>query len=137
MGMVFYWIHYVTAMGLFFYVFLPFFLTGLNKRENPEKHLNGLILSNRIGQLLLVVQLVSGGGMLHLYELSVLWIIVTFVLLIGLGAATGILGKNLKRLRDNFSTEGALIRKVSLLSWISLACFLLIVVIMYEPSLLG
>ncbi|MFD2613472.1 hypothetical protein [Paenibacillus gansuensis] len=89
MESVFLFIHLISAVGLGFYLLLPFV-------SGQANNLPVLRSMNRIGTYLLIVQFLTGGYLVSKYDLSVAWMVVSIVLLLAIFALTGIMGKKMK-----------------------------------------
>ncbi|ANE48435.1 hypothetical protein SY83_21535 [Paenibacillus swuensis] len=111
-------LHLLGSIGLGFYLLLPFF----SGRANNLPVLRSM---NRVGMYLLILQFLTGGYLASQYDPTVAWYVTTAVLLVGLFAVTGIMGKKMKD-----GNAGA----VQTLSAVNAILLILIVAIMYEPS---
>jgi hypothetical protein len=130
-------LHVVGAVGLGFYLVLPFMMmriTGLTN-EALQPYLNGLYGTSRIGQYLLVIQLLTGGYLISQSEYTVMWIILSIVFFIIIGALSGIMNKNLKvalkHLNNNETAEQPLGTAKSLSIIVSLSLLVILYIMMY------
>ena len=124
-------IHVVSAILLLSYLAFPF-LAG---RAGSRSMAAGLHTMNRIGQYVLVFALLSGVYMVSRAEYSVPWQIVAVLLVLALFAVTGMMGRPLKRLREG-DADAAAMRKVRAFGSVAAVCYILLIVIMYNPNLL-
>lgn len=133
-------IHLLGAIAMGFYLLLPFVIGKLASLSGDARKgfLSGTHLMNRIAQFVLIVQLLTGGYMMSKGSYSVAWMVATVVLLILIGAFSGMLGGPIKRIMnasvDANSSDIGKIRMFSLLVAIS---YLLIIIIMFNPGLLA
>ncbi|MBP1989486.1 hypothetical protein [Paenibacillus eucommiae] len=133
-------IHVISAVLMGSYLVFPFLagraaaLTG----QEQASYTGLLITLNRVGQFSLIVAFITGGAMISKVDVSVIWMIVAIVLLIAIGATTGIMGSNLKRLivaNKEVSTTSVAASKVQTLSWVSGIILLVILYVMTHPML--
>lgn len=124
-------LHVVGATLLGFYLLLPF-LTGRVSALSGEaqKSYVGLLTTfNKAGQFSLIAAFLTGGALISQVEgLSVSWMITSVVLFLALGASSGILGANLKRISGAAGSGSP--GKVNTLSWISAIVFIAILFVM-------
>jgi hypothetical protein len=128
-----------TAMGI--YLLLPFLVGRLGGK--PDAGMSGfaglLVTANRIGQYLLIVQFLTGGYLISQGSYSHVWSAVISLLFIGIAALAGMMGKPLKRLRDNFQkgqnagTDAAKVRNFGVI--IGILYFAMLIMMKY-PDLL-
>jgi hypothetical protein len=133
-------LHVVSAVLLGSYLLLPFLsgraaaLSGVEQ----QSQIGLLITLNRVGQFSLIVALVTGGALIHSAGVAVAWMIVTFVLFLAIGATSGIMGANLKKMliaSKEESSTSVPASKVQTFSWISGIVLLLLIYIMTHPAL--
>ncbi len=132
-------LHALGAAAIGFYLLLPFVAARLRKlAPAAQSGFAGSLQSlNRFGQWLLVVQFLTGGYLISQYELSVLWMVVVIVLLIALGAVSGMLGGPLKRIAG--ASGGAAesdISRTGAFSAIAAALVFVLLILMYFPEIL-
>ncbi|UJF34741.1 hypothetical protein [Paenibacillus hexagrammi] len=134
-------LHVVSALLLGAYVVFPF-LAGraASLSGAAQESFVGLLSSfNRVGQFALIVAFITGGAMIHEAGPSVPWMIVAVVLLLIIGAMTGMMGARLKKLLKagksggNTSADAA---KVKVYSWIAAIAVVAAVLIMTNPAIL-
>lgn len=129
-------LHVIGAVGMGFYLLLPFMtvkVSGLQAtaQEGYAKVLHG---GNRIAQILLIVQFLTGGYLISQADYQVVWMIIVIVLFLLIGALTGILGKRIKMFSSeakaggNSSTSLAKIKTFSTIIAISLLITLYLMV---------
>ena len=93
-------LHALGALTVGFYLLFPFLAYRVKGLEPPSLagYVRGLGTLNRIGQWLLLVQLVTGGYLIGQYDLSSGWNITVLALMVLLFAVTGMLAGPLKRI---------------------------------------
>lgn len=128
-------VHILGAVLMGFYGIAPFFASKLKTSSAPvqEGVLSTMAIANRIGQAMLVVQLLTGGYIMSQTDKSVLWMILTTVVFLAIGAFSGIMGKAIKTsmvAAKGNRTDAAALDKVKLFSILSFVAFIVIVVLM-------
>ncbi|CAM4117974.1 hypothetical protein L1N85_02765 [Paenibacillus alkaliterrae] len=131
-------LHVLGAVGMGFYVVLPFMvgrasnLAGLGQGGLAD----GLISANRIVQYFLIVQLLTGGYMISQADYTVAWMVIVVLLFLAIGALGGIITKPLKRVVSSIE-EGksatAHINKARVMSYIILALYIVTIYTMKFP----
>lgn len=116
-------LHVVGATLLGFYLVLPF-LAG----RSGHGAVGALLTLNRIGQFALIAAFITGGAIMTGQGLAVSWMITTMVLFLALGAVSGIMGVNMKRVAAGGNSAAA--SKVKSLSWIAAIVFVGILYVM-------
>ncbi|WP_438446160.1 hypothetical protein [Gorillibacterium sp. sgz5001074] len=98
-------LHLLASTGMGFYLFLPFLVGRLGgKADAAQAGFAGLLVTfNRVGQYLLIAQLLTGGYLIGQGSYSHVWAGVIGVLFLAMAAMAGMLGGPLKRLRDSLS----------------------------------
>jgi len=132
-------LHILSAIGMGFYFMLPFltFRFGKDGHSTPVVFAQSLVTGNRIGQVLLIVQLLTGGYLIgklkDTYHFTVAWMIVVIVLLLLIGALSGMFGSVLRRIVKNLqvnqpepTSDAAKAKRFSCL----IALFMLFIIIM-------
>jgi len=132
-------LHVVGAAGLGFYLVLPFLVGRASKLAGTgqEGLAEGLHTGNRIAQYFLVLQLLTGGYLVSQADYSVLWMVLSVVLFLAVGALGGILSKPLQRIAASIrSGQSATehIKRARTLSAIILVLVLIILYIMQNPQ---
>ncbi|WP_248930547.1 hypothetical protein [Paenibacillus hamazuiensis] len=139
MNQVFLFLHILGAIMMGFYLLLPFLAARIGALSGQAQFgfLHVLFAANRVGQLALVIELLTGGYMVGKAHYPVAWMIAAVVLLLALGAITGVLGKNMRlALNDSSGRDIAgKLGKIRSLSNLTGVLFLLIVFIMNFPNL--
>lgn len=133
-------LHLLGSMAMGFYLLLPFLLQRMAGRSGPEQAgAAGLLYAaNRIGQFLLIAQFLTGGYLLGPGNYSALWIILGIVILVALGAFTGMMGKEMKRLRERLVAGGSAgpeTGKIRVFGWLTFVSLLLMIVVMKNPGI--
>lgn len=133
--------HLLASVAMGIYLLLPFLAGRLSgKSDAGMSGYAGLLVSaNRIGQYMLVVQVLTGGYLISQGEYSHVWSAVIGLLFIGIAAVAGMMGKPLKRLRDNFQkgqSAGADAAKVRRFGMAIGLLYFAILILMKYPDLL-
>jgi uncharacterized membrane protein len=131
MYQVMYYIHVITAIGLLFYLLLPF-LAG---RAAHPGGASPLLTLNRIGQYVLILAFLTGGYMVGKAGFSVPWMILAVVLVLVMLAMAGMMQKQLKLLKNGGAASEPL-RKLRTFSTVAAVSYVLLIVIMTNPDLL-
>jgi hypothetical protein len=130
-----YLIHVLGAVALGYYFVLPFLLKRTRSLSGqPLAEFAGNVHAvGRIMQLFLLVQLVTGVYMMLGSRYEVFWETAVLVLLIAIGALTGIMGGKLKKAVKAINSGGdgtAALASVRTLSWWLFVALLLMVYVM-------
>jgi uncharacterized membrane protein len=122
-------LHVVGATLLGFYLLLPFMVGRVTALSGSAQQgfIGAISTFNRVGQFSLIAAFITGGAMIGGKGLAVSWMIITVVLFLALGAFSGILGANMKKLS---SGQTSVAGKVKTLSWISAIVFIGILYVM-------
>ncbi|WP_168122800.1 hypothetical protein [Paenibacillus sp. HB172176] len=129
-------LHLLGAVGMGFYIVLPFIISKASKLAGAgqEGLAAGVLSANRIVQYFLVLQLITGGYLMSKYDLSVAWMIIVVLLFLGIAALGGIISKPLKLVissikegKDASSHFG----KAKVLSYIILILYVAVIYFMY------
>jgi preprotein translocase subunit SecY len=139
-------LHILGAVGMGFYLVFPILtarITALSKQAQ-EGYVQALVTANRFGQILLIVQLLTGGYLIGKYKdsfnLSPAWMASSIVLLILAGAFSGMVGGPLKRivkgLQSGESTDKDA-AKIKLFSILLTIILIAIIVLMVYPEMLA
>jgi len=139
MGSIFYFIHLLGAISMGYYLLLPFMAGKLAALAGDTRKgfASSVRAFNTFAQIVLLVQLLTGGYLMSLGDYSVAWMVATVVLILLIGAFSGMLGKPLKRVVQSGADAGADVKRIRLFSALTAVSFLLIIIIMFDPSLLG
>ncbi|SEB88761.1 hypothetical protein [Paenibacillus sp. GP183] len=142
MNSVMLFLHVISAILMGSYLVLPFLsgraaaLSGLEQQSNVSL----LITLNRVGQIALVVALLTGGAMISTAGVSVAFMITAIILVLAIGATSGIMGSSLKKMLDASKADSSTsvpASKVQTFSWLSAILILFIVYIMTHPAVFG
>jgi uncharacterized membrane protein len=140
MYQIMYALHVLSAVSIGFYALMPFAtfaMAGL-AAEKLAGYAGPLAKMNRISQFVLIVTLLSGGTMLHDAGVSAAWGATAVVLLLLIGAVSGMMSRQLKRLaKGDAADAAALIGKLRILSVIVAVALLLVVLLMVNPQFLS
>ncbi len=135
-------LHVLGAVGMGFYIVLPFMigrasnLAGLGQGGLAD----GLVSANRIAQYFLVLQLLTGGYMISKADYTVFWMILVVVLFLAIAAVGGIVTKPLKQVVASINdgkSATAHINKARTLSFVILLLYVVIVYFMKFPMYQG
>lgn len=137
-------LHVVSALLLGAYVMFPFLVgRAATLSGAAQESFVGVIASiNRIGQFSLIVTFLTGGAMVSQVDPmpSVLWMISSIVLLLIVGAITGMIGGRIKKLIANSKagkSTASDASKIKTFSWIAAVAVIVAVLIMTNPQLLS
>ena len=133
---IFFYAHMISAIGLLLYLFFPLFAMRLRAMKGAAQAsmARTMIKANRIGQYILIVALLSGGYMVSKVDYSVLWMIVSIVLILVMFALAGMSGKPLKKVAASGTDSGRSADKVRTFSLINALCLILLYMFMYNPG---
>lgn len=140
MDSLIYFIHLLGAIAMGYYLLMPVAvgkLAGL--AGESRKGFTGAVRQvNMIAQFLLIVQLLTGGYLMSLGNYSTLWMIATTVLIVLIGAFSGMMGRPLKRIMNaSGDPNKSDVSRIRLFSALVAISYLAIVIIMYDPFLLA
>ncbi|WP_136604176.1 hypothetical protein [Paenibacillus dokdonensis] len=107
MAMVMLFIHILGAAALGFYLILPFVVGKVTKLSLPAQEGSAAAIRsfNTYAQIALVIQLLTGGYLMSKGDYSVPWMIVIVILLLAIGAISGIMGKPLRLAMDGIKNK--------------------------------
>jgi uncharacterized membrane protein len=127
-------LHLLGSIGMGFYLLLPFLTARIGSLSGASQqgYAGALKAANRIGQILLVVQLLTGGYMVGKGDYSAGWMAAAIILLVLIGAMSGMMGGPLKRLTAGGQASDA--RKVNTFALINAILFLAVIILMYNPT---
>lgn len=137
-------LHVVSALLLGAYVMFPFLVgrAATLSGAAQESFVSVIAKINRIGQFSLIVTFLTGGAMISQVDPkpSVLWMISSIVLLLIVGAITGMIGGRIKKLIANSKagkSTASDAAKIKTFSWIAAIAVIVAVLIMTNPQLLS
>lgn len=138
---IMYYTHIISAIALAVYLFLPMMIrVGRHPGANvTEGYVKRIVMFNRIGQFALILAFLSGGYMVSKVGFSVLWMIVSIVLLLIIGAMGGMMGKPLKRWAASITNKESSppdLSKLSTFSLIASVSYVVTLIVMLNPTLL-
>jgi len=133
-------LHVLGAVGMGTYLIMPMLAGQFRKISGAAQEglASGLMAGGRIGQMALVVQLLTGGYLISQMgsDYTVAWMIVVLVLFLAIGALSGIVQKPVRQIAE-LSREGkdasGPIGKLRTLSAIILILFLVVMWLMKDP----
>ncbi|MEX2461960.1 MAG: hypothetical protein WD469_11840 [Paenibacillaceae bacterium] len=135
-------LHILGAVGMGFYLVFPILaarISSLNKQVQ-EGYVQALVSANRFGQILLLVQFLTGGYLIGKYtDLSPAWMIAVIVLVILAGALSGMVGGPLKRIVKGLQTGAGTdkdVTKINTFSILLTVILIALVVLMVYPEIL-
>ncbi|MCD1258910.1 hypothetical protein B5M42_008680 [Paenibacillus athensensis] len=140
MNNVLLFLHVLSALLLGSYVVFPFVAGRAASLSGAAQtgFLGLLSTLNRIGQFSLIVVFLTGGGMIHAYEPPVSWMITAVVLLLIIGAVTGMMGSRIKKALTASKAGGSISAdagKVRTYSWIAAIAVIAAIFVMTNSSL--
>ncbi|OXM84286.1 hypothetical protein [Paenibacillus rigui] len=137
MNQVFLYLHVLAAALMGVYLMFPFLAQRIQVLPGQGQFgfLSVLFAANRVGQLALVISLLTGGYLVGKAGLSVAWMVIVVVLFLALGALTGVLGSAMRKaLADpnggSIGTYAGKIKSVSVISGILF--FVLLTLMMFR-----
>jgi hypothetical protein len=135
-------LHVVSALLLGSYVVLPFLVgRAASLSGAAQESFVGVLRSfNRVGQFALIVAFITGGALISSVKPSVAWMITATVLLLIIGALSGMIGARSKKLiaaAKASSSTASDVAKIKAFSWIAAIAVILAVLIMTNRQLLG
>lgn len=129
-------LHLLGSIGMGFYLLFPFLLMKKGE-EGLAQTVGNYNTANRVGQILLLVQFLTGGYMISQASYSTAWMIVVILLVVVIGGLTGMLGKKLKSAREALSSGKASAEagmgEVQTFSWLIALSFLVMIILMSYP----
>jgi hypothetical protein len=128
-------LHVLGAVGMGFYLVLPFLAGRLAVAGggSGSAMAQGLKKANRIGQTLLIVQFLTGGYLMSQMEFQLGWTIAVIILMVAIGAFSGIIGKPLSSLGSGAGDATKLAGKVKTFSWLLfIAMIVMIICMVYQ-----
>src|SRR5690554_1003553 len=134
----FIFLHVLGAIGLGYYLILPFLTRNITKLSGQalESYLKGLFGTSRIAQYLLVIQLLTGGYMMSQNDYTVAWMISSIGFFLVAAAISGIMNKSMKTtikdIQDGGSGEAQL-SSIRLFSYIVSISMLIVIYFMMYP----
>ncbi len=133
-------LHVIGAVALGYYLISPLLLIRAYKLTGTvlENVLSGLYATGRVMQFLLIVQLLTGGYLIAKLPYTKLWIVLTIVIFLIVGAVTGILNGKMKKAIQELKRGGtgtSYLQSIKLLSYLSSLSMLAILYIMMYPAL--
>ena len=135
-------LHVVSALLLGAYVVFPFLVgRAASLSGAAQESFVGLLRSfNRVGQFALIVAFITGGALISNVKPSVAWMITAVVLLLIVGALSGMIGARTKKLIASAkagANTAADVGKIQAFSWIAAIVVVVAVLIMTNPQILG
>ncbi|WP_284641131.1 hypothetical protein [Paenibacillus silviterrae] len=93
------YLHVLSAILMGAYLVMPFLSGKLASLSGSAQYgfLNVLSGFNRAGQFALILAFLTGGYMVGKGSYSVLWMVLAVVLLLAIGAVSGIMGKKMRQ----------------------------------------
>ena len=101
-------LHVLGAVGLGFYLILPFLLRNISKLSGQalESYIRMIYGTSRIAQYLLVLQLLTGGYLMSKNNYSLAWIISAIGFFLVVAAISGIMNKSMKTMTKDIGSGG-------------------------------
>ncbi|SDN21020.1 hypothetical protein SAMN04487897_102150 [Paenibacillus sp. yr247] len=135
-------LHVISALLLGSYVVFPFIVGRAATLSGAALEIFMGLLStlNRVAQFSLIVTFLTGGAMISQVDPkpSALWMALAVVLLIIIGAVTGMIGGRIKKLVANSKagkSTASDAAKIKTFSWIAAAAVIVAVLFMTNPQL--
>lgn len=133
-------LHLIGSVGMGIYLLLPFLVGRLGGKPGAgQAGFAGLLVTlNRIAQYMLIIQFLTGGYLIGKGSYPHVWSAVIVLIFLAIAAIGGIMGKPLKRLRDDaergIHSEGDA-GKVKTLGTVVGVLFLVMLFLMKYPEL--
>jgi hypothetical protein len=132
-------LHVIGAVGLGFYLIIPLLLLRVYKLTGSplEGYLSGLYATSRIMQYLLIVQLLTGGYLMAKLPYSTLWMVLTILFFIVVGAISGMLNGKMKKAIKDLNSGGngsSYMRSIKIYSYITSVSMLIVLYFMMYPT---
>jgi hypothetical protein len=135
-------LHILSAVGMGFYLLFPLLAARIGSfaKQTQEGYVQALLTANRFGQYLLIVQFLTGGYLIgkNKDSISTVWMIIVIVLIILVGALTGMIGGPLKRIVKDLQAGQAVsadVAKAKTFSLLIAVLLLALVVLMVYPDI--
>ncbi len=132
-------LHLLGAIVMGYYLLMPFFVGKLAKLsgETRKGFVSSVKMFNRVAQFVLIVQLLTGGYLLSGGNYSTAWWVVSVIIVILIGAFSGMMGAPLRRiLNASVDSNASDVRRIRIFSILVAISYLIIVIIMSDPTLL-
>jgi uncharacterized membrane protein len=139
-------LHILGSVGMGFYLVFPILSAKISSlsKQAQEGFVQALSTANRFGQILLIIQFLTGGYLISkfkdTYNLSPAWMAASIVLVIIAGAFTGMVGGPLRRIVQGLQANTAVdkdIAKTKLFSLLTAIILIIIVILMVYPEILA
>lgn len=126
-------LHIIGALALGFYLILPLIIGKVAKLSPAaqEGTISAIKTYNSYAQIGLVIQLLTGGYLMTKGEYTPLWMTVIVVLLLAIGAFSGIMGKPLRLALDNIRNNKGMSEVYGKLRTFSILLCLFVIVISF------
>ncbi|GGD74045.1 hypothetical protein [Paenibacillus nasutitermitis] len=126
-------LHVIGAVGMGFYIVLPFLVGRATKLDGAGQAglADGLVSANRISQYFLVLQLLTGGYLISQADYEVIWMIIVVVLFLAIAAIGGIVSKPLKQIVTAIHSGQSATSNIAKARTLSLIILLIYLVIIY------
>ncbi|RAV10589.1 hypothetical protein [Paenibacillus contaminans] len=130
-------LHLLGGIGMGFYLILPFLAMRISTLSASvrEGYVHSLRAANRIGQILLIVQFLTGGYLISKADVSTPWIVQVIILFVVIGGITGMLGKPMRLIQQQAGGGGEVDNSITnrfvVFSSIAGVLFLALIVLMF------
>src|SRR5690625_6111100 len=136
---IFRFVHVLGSVAVCYYLVLPFLVSHM-KRDTAAiqiGHLKNMILTNRIGQWLLILQFITGGYMISEKKYAIWWIVLVIVGFLIVGGLAGMMARPMKRIMkalEQGESPQDQIGKIFTFSTIVAIGLIVLIVVMVFPS---
>lgn len=132
-------LHILGAVGMGFYLLLPFLFIPLNSLNGEAQagYIYSLKTMGRAAMYLLIAQLLTGGYLLSGGNFSLWWIIVVLIFFFALGPLTGITGRQMKKALEQHEEGKSMdvqVAKMKTLSIMASVDLLIVLILMVYPQ---
>lgn len=131
-------LHVIGAVGLGFYLILPFLVrrTKSLSGHSLESYLGGLYGTSRLMQYLLIAQLLTGGYLMSKFDYSISWMVFAIGFFVLVAAISGMMNVKMKKAIKDLKGGGTgedLVASVRTFSYIVSVSLLVVLYLMVYP----
>jgi uncharacterized membrane protein len=133
-------LHLLGAIVMGYYLLVPVVIgrAAALAGDARKGFIGALRVLNTIAQFVLIVQLLTGGYLMEQGDYSIAWMAATLVLFLLIGAFSGMMGRPMKRImQSSVNLDSSDLGRIRLFSILVAISYLLIVIIMSDPTLLA
>ncbi|GAA4847753.1 hypothetical protein GCM10023310_27380 [Paenibacillus vulneris] len=140
MSQVILYLHVLSAVLMGFYLLLPFLMLQISLQPDEKvqhSQLGILFKMNRVGQTALAIAFLTGGYLVGKADYPTLWWALAIILLLGIAAVSGIMGKSMRRALNHTdrSVTNKNMGKIRSLSVAVSLLYFLVITLMLFPNI--